>query len=66
MRIRLNIGQFISQTFVPNTRKNVPKLADSLFGAALSDATRSARRPQPPSNNAALTILFSCPEFQRR
>jgi len=65
MRIRMNIGQFISQQFVPNTRRNVPKLADSLFGAALSDATRN-RLTSAANNNAALTILFSCPEFQRR
>ena len=64
MRIRLNIGQFINQTFVPNTRKNMPKLADSLFGAALSNATRT-RLASAANSNAALTILFSCPEFQQ-
>jgi uncharacterized protein (DUF1800 family) len=65
MRVRLNIGQFISGKLAPNSRRNVPALAESLFGSALSPATRN-RLVAAASSNDALTILFSCPEFQRR
>jgi uncharacterized protein (DUF1800 family) len=65
MRVRANIAHFISWRFAPNTKRNVPVLADSLFGSALSSATRS-RLVSASNNNEALTILFSSPEFQRR
>jgi uncharacterized protein (DUF1800 family) len=65
MRVRLNVGQYVSYTFAPDTERNVPKLADNLFGAALSPATRS-RLVSAANSNDALTILFCSPEFQRR
>ena len=65
MRIRLDIAQFSSWYYVPNNNRNVVALANSLFGAALSPQTRN-RITNAEYNNAALTILFSSPEFQRR
>jgi uncharacterized protein (DUF1800 family) len=65
IRVRTNIAQFISWHLVPNTKRNVPVLADSLFGSALSPATRS-RLVSAPNSNEALIVLFSSPEFQRR
>jgi uncharacterized protein (DUF1800 family) len=65
MRVRMNIAQFVSWKFLPDTTRNVPVLADSLFGPALSPATRS-RLVSAGNSNEALTILFSSPEFQRR
>jgi uncharacterized protein (DUF1800 family) len=65
MRVRTNVAQFISWHLVPNTRRNVPHLADSLFGSALSPATRS-HLDSAPNSNEALIVLFSSPEFQRR
>jgi uncharacterized protein (DUF1800 family) len=65
MRVRLNVGQYISYAFSPDSSRDVPKLADSLFGSALSQATRS-RLVGANNSNDALTILFSSPEFQRR
>jgi uncharacterized protein (DUF1800 family) len=65
MRVRLNIGQWWGWAFVPYYKKKVVKLADSLFGSALSPDTRS-RIASAGSQNDALTILFASPEFQRR
>jgi len=65
MRVRLNVGQYISYAFSPDSNRDVPNLADSLFGSALSQATRS-RLVSAGNSNDALTILFSSPEFQRR
>ncbi len=65
MRVRLNIAQYVSYAFLPNSTRNVPALANSLFGAALSAATRS-RLAAAGNSNDALTVLFASPEFQRR
>jgi uncharacterized protein (DUF1800 family) len=65
LRVRLNIAQYISWKLAPSTNRNVPVLADSLFGSALSPATRS-HLVAAGTGNEALTILFSSPEFQRR
>lgn len=65
MRVRANVAKFISWHLVPDTRRNVPVLADSLFGSELSPATRS-RLVSASNSNEALIILFSSPEFQRR
>jgi uncharacterized protein (DUF1800 family) len=65
LRIRLDVAQFSSWTFSPNSKQNVPVLAHSLFGAALSQQTRE-RLVGIGNSNDALTILFSSPEFQRR
>jgi uncharacterized protein (DUF1800 family) len=65
MRIRLDLAQFASWAFAPNTKRNVPYLASRLFDTALSQATRD-RLASVGNSNDALTILFSSPEFQRR
>jgi uncharacterized protein (DUF1800 family) len=65
MRIRLDLAQFASQAFAPDSKRNVPVLANRLFDTALSQATRD-RLAAAGSSNDALTILFSSPEFQRR
>lgn len=65
MRVRLNIAQYMSWLFARDSKRNVPVLADSLFGHALSQATRS-RLAAAYNSNEALTILFASPEFQRR
>jgi uncharacterized protein (DUF1800 family) len=65
MRVRLNIAQYVSWAFARNSTRNVPALADSLFGSDLSSATRSRLAAAGNTINA-LTILFSSPEFQRR
>jgi uncharacterized protein (DUF1800 family) len=65
MRVRANIAKFISWHLVPDTKRNVPVLADSLFGSALSPATRS-HLVSASNSNEALIVLFSSPEFQRR
>jgi uncharacterized protein (DUF1800 family) len=65
MRVRANVARFVSWKLLPNTARNVPALADSLFRSTLSPATRS-RLVSAASSNEALIILFSSPEFQRR
>jgi uncharacterized protein (DUF1800 family) len=65
LRVRMNIAQYVSWAFLPNCKRNVALLADSLFGSNLSTATRD-RVVAAGTNNDALTILFSSPEFQRR
>jgi uncharacterized protein (DUF1800 family) len=65
MRLRTNIAQVVSWELAPHSRRNVPVLADSLFGSELSPATRS-RLVSADGSNEALVILFSSPEFQRR
>ena len=65
MRIRLDVAQFHSWTFTPDTQRDVVALANGLFQSALSPDTR-ARLNTAESPNDALIILFSCPEFQRR
>jgi uncharacterized protein (DUF1800 family) len=65
MRIRLDVAQFASWYLVPNTNRNVPALAERLFGGALSPQTRN-RLANIGNSNDALVILFSSPEFQRR
>jgi uncharacterized protein (DUF1800 family) len=65
MRVRLNIAQYLSWLFARNSRRNVPVLADGLFGHALSQATRR-RLVDAYNSSEALTILFASPEFQRR
>jgi uncharacterized protein (DUF1800 family) len=65
MRIRIDVGQFASWQLADDTKKNPVQLANSLFDSALSQATRE-RLANCGSNNNGLTVLFSCPEFQRR
>jgi uncharacterized protein (DUF1800 family) len=65
MRIRLDVAQFSSWAFAPNSQRDVLALANSLFQSALSADTRQ-RLSSAGNSNAALTILLSCPEFQRR
>jgi uncharacterized protein (DUF1800 family) len=66
MRIRLNVAQFTNWVTVGGGYQgDVVRLANSLYGAALSRATRE-RIDGIGNNNNALTILFSSPEFQRR
>ena len=65
MRIRVDVAQFSSWEFANDYKKNVGSLAKSLFDSALSKNT-AERLANAGSNNNALTILFSCPEFQRR
>jgi uncharacterized protein (DUF1800 family) len=71
MRVRLDLAQFASWEFRRNYPGNVVGLATQLFDAALSAETRSriaaaAAPDEWDSANNALTILLSCPEFQRR
>jgi uncharacterized protein (DUF1800 family) len=65
MRIRLDVAQFASREYAGGYKRDVGKLAQSLFDSALSSATRE-RINGIGDNNDALTILFSSPEFQRR
>ena len=65
MRIRLDIAQFSSWAFAPDSRRNVPNLAKNLFSTALSQKTRDRIAAADSSNNA-LIVLFASPEFQRR
>jgi uncharacterized protein (DUF1800 family) len=65
MRLRLDIAQFSNWVAVGNYEGNVLVLADRLFDAALSKQTRDRLRGLDYANDA-LTILFTCPEFQRR
>jgi uncharacterized protein (DUF1800 family) len=64
-RIRIDLAQFSSWEFAPKSKLNVVALANGMFGAALSSDTRT-RLASADGPNDALTILFSCPEFQRR
>ncbi len=71
MRVRLDLAQFTSWEFKRDYPGNVVVLARKLFDRALSTETsdRIAAAAAPDewdSNNNALTILLSCPEFQRR
>jgi uncharacterized protein (DUF1800 family) len=71
MRVRLDLAQFHSWEFKRDYPGNVVVLARKLFDRALSAQTwdRIAAAAAPDewdSNNNALTVLLSCPEFQRR
>ena len=71
MRVRLDLAQFASWAFKRDYTGNVVTLATKLFDRALSSETRTriaaAQAPgEYDSKNNALTILLSCPEFQRR
>ena len=71
MRVRLDLAQFASWEFKRDYPGNVAVLARKLFDRALSadtsDRIAAAQAPDEwDSNNNALTILLSCPEFQRR
>jgi uncharacterized protein (DUF1800 family) len=65
MRIRLDVAQFNNWACIETYRGNVVQLATQLFDSTLSRQTRE-RIAGAGSNNNALTILFSSPEFQRR
>jgi uncharacterized protein (DUF1800 family) len=65
MRIRLDVAQLVNQALGNDIHGSVGALADDLFGAALSSATKQ-RIHAADDKIDALTILFSCPEFQRR
>jgi len=65
MRIRLDVAQYRNWATVGTYDGNVIRLADRVFGKALSRQTRE-RLGGIGNNNNALTILFSSPEFQRR
>jgi uncharacterized protein (DUF1800 family) len=65
MRLRLDTAQYRNWATVGTYQGNVIRLADRLFGKALSRQTRE-RLGGIGDNNNALTILFSSPEFQRR
>jgi uncharacterized protein (DUF1800 family) len=65
MRIRLDVGQFASWEYARDTEKNITALATSLFDSALSRNTKE-RIAGAGSGNNGLTVLFACPEFQRR
>jgi len=65
MRIRLDVAQLVDAVIVGDYQGNVVQLADSLFGAALSHATRQ-KLADLSNPNDALTLLFASPEFQRR
>jgi uncharacterized protein (DUF1800 family) len=71
LRVRLDLAQFASWEFKPDYPGDVHNLAVNLFDSALSAATlagidAAAAPGEYDSNNNALTILLSCPEFQRR
>ena len=65
MRIRLDVAQYRNWATVGTYNGNVIRLADRIFGKALSRQTRE-RLGGIGNDNNALTILFSSPEFQRR
>jgi uncharacterized protein (DUF1800 family) len=65
MRIRPDVAQWTNWVTVGSYQSDVVPLAKSLYGAALSRATRERVNAIGNKNNA-LTILFSSPEFQRR
>jgi uncharacterized protein (DUF1800 family) len=65
MRLRLDVAQMVDWALVGDYQSDVVKLADRLFDAALSPQTRQ-RLTGASSPFHALTILFTCPEFQRR
>lgn len=67
LRVRLDIAQLNSWAFARDYSHDVGNLADQLFDAALSTETKNRiALAAADSNNNALTILLSCPEFQRR
>ena len=71
MRVRLDVAQFTSWAYKREYTGNAVVLARNLFNRALSTQTsnRIAAAQAPgeyDSKNNALTILLSCPEFQRR
>ena len=65
MRVRLDVAQITSWICIGKYEGNAVQLADRLFDAALSPATRQAVAAMG-RNNGALTILLTSPEFQRR
>ena len=71
MRVRLDVAKFTSWAYKRDYTGNVVVLGRKLFDRALSPDTSSriaaAQAPAAwDSKNNALTILLSCPEFQRR
>jgi uncharacterized protein (DUF1800 family) len=64
-RIRLDVAQLVNWALIGDFHGNIVDLADSLFDSALSHATKQRLRSVEDKTDA-LTILFTCPEFQRR
>jgi uncharacterized protein (DUF1800 family) len=65
MRLRLDIAQLLNWVLAGDFNGNVRHFANSLFDAALSRETKK-RLAKVENKNDALTVLFTCPEFQRR
>jgi uncharacterized protein (DUF1800 family) len=64
MRIRLDVAQLVNYMIARDGQTDVVQIANNLFDAALSHATR--QRLAGVGAIDGLTILFSSPEFQRR
>jgi uncharacterized protein (DUF1800 family) len=65
LTIRVDTALLSSWVYGRRYRGSVPRLAASLYGKALSKATRE-RIAGAGDKDYALTILFASPEFQRR
>lgn len=65
LRVRLDVAQMNSWAYKPNYPGNPVVLGQQLFNSALSASTRG-RLANAQDPNAALTILLSAPEIQRR
>jgi uncharacterized protein (DUF1800 family) len=65
MRIRLDVAQLVNWAVGDGFHGGITDLADSLFDAALSHATKN-KIHRAADKDSAMTILFTCPEFQRR
>lgn len=65
MSVRVDTAQMMGWTYRDTVKGSVARLARDLYGSALSQASYE-RIEAAGSVSAALTILFSSPEFQRR